>query len=112
MRKKKPVLAIDFDGVLRIDEETVTPGAIEAVKDYLKHFEVNVYAARSARPGGPAHMKKWLRAHGFPVARMKFPIGKPAIHALIDDQAVRFEGKWPFAGALIKLRSWSEKRSK
>lgn len=94
-RGAKQVLALDFDGVLRSDSDEPTRGALKAVERYLDHFEVNVYAARSARRGGPAFMRAWLKKHGFPVHRMKFPKGKPAIHALIDDQAIPHMGRWP-----------------
>lgn len=98
---KKPVLAIDFDGTLRADENTPMKGALEAVRYYLLHFEVNVYAARSMRPGGIKYLRDWLRKHGFPVDKMKFPKGKPPIDALIDDQAYRFTGTWPSAARLV-----------
>jgi hypothetical protein len=106
----KPVMCLDFDGVLKMPDGSPVPGAVEAVTRYLDHFDVLVYSARSARPGGIQEMKWWLRDNGFPVDRLGFPPGKVPLHVLIDDQAVRFEGSWPEPGELLAGKSWVEGR--
>lgn len=69
----KPILCLDFDGVIHsytsgwqgpthIPDKPV-PGAIEALIKYLKYFNVQIYSSRSRYFGGRRAMKKWLLEH-------------------------------------------------
>lgn len=102
---KKKGLCLDFDGVLHsytsgwtgADNITDPPvaGAVEAVTDYVKNFDVYVYSARSSQPNGIWAMRLWLAKHGFPVGQLKFPTSKPPTNIYMDDNGYRFEGKFP-----------------
>lgn len=69
----KPILCLDFDGVLHsyksgwkgaavIPDEPV-PGALEFIVNALERFEVHILSSRSHQWGGKRAMKKWLRKH-------------------------------------------------
>lgn len=71
--KWKPILCLDFDGVLhgyssgwkgvgKIPDAPV-PGAIEFLLDAMREFEVHIYSSRSKNPLGRWAMKRWLRHH-------------------------------------------------
>lgn len=113
----KPTLALDFDGVLHwyrhgwkgptvIDDEPV-PGAVEAVKEYLEHFEVVVFGGRAHYPGGIEAMKDWMKEHGFPVDEIRFSSTKPLALIIMDDRAVRFEGVFLKSGELLGMKPWN-----
>ena len=70
---KKPILLLDFDGVLHsyssgwqgvknIPDPPV-PGAMKFIIDAQLHFRVCIYSARSSQWGGKRAMKKWLKKH-------------------------------------------------
>lgn len=70
---KKPILCLDFDGVIHsyasgwkgaanIPDAPV-PGALQFIVEALEGFEVHILSSRSHQWGGRRAMKKWLRAH-------------------------------------------------
>lgn len=71
MTEAKPILCLDFDGVLheyrsgwkgaRCIPDPPVPGAIPALLSYLKHFDVCILSSRSHQWGGRRAMKRWLR---------------------------------------------------
>lgn len=72
-RSRKPILCLDFDGVLhaytsgwqgaaRIPDPPVF-GAIEFLIDAREHFQVSVFSSRSHQWGGRRAMKRWLEHH-------------------------------------------------
>ena len=73
MKKEKPILLLDFDGVLnsyssgwkgaRVIPDPPVPGALEFIVEAIEHFQVCIYSARSRHVGGKRAMKKWLRKH-------------------------------------------------
>ncbi len=68
--KDKPILLVDFDGVLhsytsgwkgaRVIADPPVDGAIEWLIKIVKYFDVCIYSARSRQWGGKRAMKKWL----------------------------------------------------
>lgn len=72
----KPILCLDFDGVVsaykgRWEGATVildppVPGAFEFMVAALPHFDVCIFSSRSHAPGGRMAMAEWLVQHGWP----------------------------------------------
>jgi hypothetical protein len=69
-----PVLSVDFDGVIHsytskwagiaVIPDPPVPGAIEALKQYAKHFRVAVYSTRSETFDGRQAMAEYLVKNG------------------------------------------------
>jgi hypothetical protein len=67
----KPLLTLDFDGVLhsytsgwkgaRIIPDPPVPGALEFIVTALDRFRVAIHSSRSHQWGGRRAMKQWLR---------------------------------------------------
>ena len=115
-RKYKPVLSLDFDGVLHwyrngwkgaavIDDEP-TPGAVEFVTNAQNYFKVVIYSSRSNQPGGIEAMQAWMKKHGFP--EVEFAKEKPKAFLTIDDRAINFQGEWSDPQELLKFKPWNK----
>lgn len=73
MTKRKPILCLDFDGVLhsytsgwkgaRNIPDPPVPGALEFVVGALDRFHVCILSSRSHQWGGRRAMKRWLKRH-------------------------------------------------
>lgn len=109
-------IGLDFDGVLHSYTSPWTtateipdppvPGALEAVKSWIKAgYEVVITSARADDPGGKEAIEAWLKKHGFPALPVH-PKLKATIY--IDDRGFRFEGKFPTADEIEKLRPWTK----
>lgn len=70
---KKPILCLDFDGVIHsytsgwkgaaeIPDPPV-PGALKFLVTALDHFDVHIFSSRSHQWGGKRAMKRYLREH-------------------------------------------------
>lgn len=116
-RKYKPLLSLDFDGVLHwyrngfkgntvIDDEPV-PGAVEFVQTASQYFRIVIYSSRSSAPGGIEAMQKWMQKHGFP--EVKFATDKPKAFLTIDDRAIQFTGTWLDPEKLLDFKPWNKK---
>lgn len=67
----KPILCLDFDGVLHsytspwqgpdIIPDLPTPGMVEFLDKAIEHFDVRIYSSRSNHDGGISAMRTWLR---------------------------------------------------
>jgi len=67
---RKPILCLDFDGVLHsyrsgwkgadIVTDEPTPGAISFLIEAIDHFDVQIFSSRSNQPGGIAAMQTWF----------------------------------------------------
>ena len=119
MNNMKPILLLDFDGVLhqyvsgwhgadKINDGPV-PGAKEFVLEATEFFEVMIYSSRSLHPGGVAAMKEWLEKNGFPVGFLSFPTEKPPAFLTIDDRCICFEGVFPAPEELRKFLPWNKR---
>lgn len=129
MSSRKPILCLDFDGVVHSYESgwkgaDVIPdppvdGAITFILGALRHFDVAIYSSRSGQPGGLDAMKKWLRHHagqtwhetpdGPGLEDVRFPASKPAAFVSIDDRALTFDGTWPAINSLKEFQPWNKR---
>ena len=111
----KPILCVDFDGVIHsyvsgwkgatIVADPPVPGALRWLWKATEWWDVNIYSSRSKDFGGIDAMADWLHywaaqewkdnrfANDF-LAAMTFPKQKPAAKLTIDDRAICFEGNW------------------
>lgn len=133
--KKKPILCLDFDGVLHsymsgwkgpeIIPDPPVPGAIRFILDAMEHFEVHIFSSRSSWDNGIDAMKAWLQTeatkylhskaglsseslHNFLllVDSIHFPREKPPAFLTIDDRAICFRGEWPEIKDLRDFKPW------
>lgn len=114
MKASKPMLALDFDGVLHgytsgwQGTENVpdlpVAGALEFVTAAMEHFAVVIYSSRARFPEGVSAIKAWLKRHGFPA--LPVTCEKPPAFLSIDDRAILFTGTWPDPQDLLQFRPW------
>lgn len=128
MAKKKPSVAVDFDGVIHqytskwttateIKDPPV-PGAFSWLKRTSRDFNIIIWTSRLTcdedTEAGWARVidaekaiREWFVAHGFDaelLATFEFwnAPGKPHALIYIDDRGFRFEGKFPHKGQIFK----------
>ncbi len=127
----KPILCLDFDGVLHsytsgwqgaaVIPDPPVPGAIDFLYEAIQHFDVCIYSSRSHQEGGIDAMVEWLsihdklwRAQQKPApnlllwAYVRFPDVKPAAFVTIDDRAITFTGVWPPMALLLAFKPWNK----
>lgn len=116
-RRTKPILCLDFDGVLHwyrngwkgaavIDDEPV-PGAVDFVSRAQEYFKIVIYSSRSHQAGGIDAMRTWMEKNGFPP--VDFALEKPQAFITIDDRALHFEGEWFDPETLLDFKPWNKK---
>ena len=126
---RKPVLCLDFDGVLHdytsrwtaTDEinDGPVPGAMAFLGEAVQHFSVAVYSARSATLEGRVAMRLWLERKliqefghndGWAISdALKFPDRKPSALVALDDRTLTFTGVWPDVRDLLDFKPWNKK---
>ena len=121
--REKPILCVDFDGVVHsytspwVGEAVIpdppVPGALRWLWKATEWFDVQIYSSRSKSAAGREAMWRWMAAystdefgHYHPMAcatkgadgSICYPIGfaheKPAAFLTIDDRALTFDGDW------------------
>ncbi len=114
--QRKPILCIDFDGVIHSYDRGwqdgqiygyVVPGFFEWAERAKEHFHLVIYSSRSKTEEGviamgqwlPEQRRRWRIATRFPndgPAPTEFEIAheKPAAFLTIDDRAICFKGDW------------------
>lgn len=126
----KPILCVDFDGVLHsytsgwkgadIIPDPPVPGAIAFLREAVKHFRVAIFSSRSNQSGGLSAMRQWL---GYHVASERlsdneelawasvidWPLEKPAAMVTLDDRAMTFDGTWPGMETLLSFKPWNKR---
>lgn len=132
----KPILCLDFDGVLHsyssgwkgaaIIPDPPVPGAIAFLYDAIMAFHVHIYSSRSHQAGGIDAMMDWIAtwerawtaeqiAAGRPTPRtslllaITWPTEKPAAFLTIDDRALTFDGTWPAIETLRAFKPWNKR---
>lgn len=127
MKKRKPILCLDFDGVLhsytsgwkgaRNIPDRPVPGAMVFLAGVVDDFHVAIYSSRSRYFLGRYAMRRWvvrwLRKAGYqgiPLKRIlkqiSWPETKPPAFVTLDDRAVQFTGNWPTVSFLKSFRPW------
>lgn len=126
----KPILCLDFDGVLHsytsgwqgatVIADPPTEGAMRFLCKASEHFRIAVYSSRSNRPGGIAAMQVWLSRHFREyriygsiredkiLAEIEWPTEKPTAFVTIDDRAITFTGTWPTIETLLAFKPWNK----
>jgi len=130
MTVKKPILVLDFDGVVHLYSSgwkgvTVIPdppvdGLFEFLREAVKHFTVAIYSTRSSYPTGLEAMRQWLGrwsvdpVHGLPhdvdlsfLGEIEWPEAKPPALVTLDDRAITFTGDWPSMETLKSFKPWN-----
>ena len=122
MSKKR--LCLDFDGVLhsytsgyvqgREDEvlDPPVPGAIEALCEYVRRFEVYIFSTRCTRPAAIESMSQWFVYNGLPVEvldQIIFTATKQPVWLTLDDRAVQFHGTFPSVKEIEAFKPWNRR---
>ncbi len=132
-RKHKPILCLDFDGVLHsytsgwkgadVIPDPPVPGAIEFILDAMDEFEIHIFSSRSHQVGGIDAMRDWLRKCSVSMIDsgifqddpmlcfldcIQWPIEKPPAMISIDDRGLLFTGKWPSIETLKNFKPWNK----
>jgi hypothetical protein len=120
----KPILCLDFDGVIHsyssgwkgadVIPDPPVAGAMQFIRDALKHFRVAIFSSRSNQAGGLDAMKDYIAVNsemGFhdPIEGLEWPLEKPAAFVTIDDRALTFDGTWPEIEALKQFQPWNKR---
>lgn len=130
MSERKPILCLDFDGVLHsytsgwqgadVITDPPVPGMVEFLDRAVEKFEVHVFSSRSNQRGGILAMQTWLKLallremDGEPgradavCAAIKWPTEKPPALVTIDDRAITFTGTWPSMETLLAFKPWNK----
>ena len=132
MSEFRPIICVDFDGVIHSYERgwqdgtiygTVTPGFFEWVKTIRPRYRIVIYSSRSKTADGIAAMRDWLLKQRdewvsvdpardiLDVFGIEFAHQKPAAWLTIDDRAICFKGDWSApeltADAMHAFRPWN-----
>ncbi len=130
--KRKPILCLDFDGVLHsytsgwkgadVIPDPPVDGAMDFIWKASEHFTIAIFSSRSNQVGGIRAMKAWLTEHfrffwaadrthcDDVLAEIEWPTEKPPAQITIDDRALTFEGVWPTIEALKAFQPWNKRQ--
>ena len=122
MRPKRPILCLDFDGVIHSYERgwqdgriygTLTPGFVRWAGFAAERFTLVIYSSRSGSAEGVMAMERWLVEQGGATfaALFSFAAEKPPAFLTIDDRAICFRGDWAdpqlAPDVLLAFRPWN-----
>ncbi len=127
----KPILCLDFDGVLHsytsgwkgadVIPDPPTEGAMRFLWDASEHFSIAVFSSRTHQRGGLRAMRRWIETHFREhwasdrtraddiLAEIDYPAFKPPAMISIDDRALTFTGEWPTIDVLRAFQPWNKK---
>jgi hypothetical protein len=130
----KPILCIDFDGVVHSytsgwKGETVIAdppvnGALAWLYKATEFWDVQIYSSRSKNPDAVYEMTSWMRlwsvkefgpnhtmSYGGTNYPIKFVHEKPSAFLTIDDRAICFDGAWNALDPqeLLKFKPWNKR---
>lgn len=131
MNTFKPILCLDFDGVIHSYEKgwqngkiygRVTPGFCSWAQKAKEDFKLVIYSSRSKTEEGKVAMYDWLVAEIFVWAEeqvegstlsasdFEFASEKPPAWLTIDDRAICFQGSWATptlsSAAMLAFKPW------
>lgn len=131
----KPILCLDFDGVIHSytskweNEHTIpdppVPGADEFIIAAAEHFQIAIFSSRSKTFRGRWAMQAYIRdllgsappssaeamnRFDFLYEEILYPTTKPAAFITIDDRALTFTGVWPDISTLKGFKPWNKKK--
>ena len=114
----KPIIVLDFDGVIHsyksgwkgINDIPDLPvdGVKVFIKELRENYQVYILSSRSALPHGVYAIEEWLKKYGIKVD--KIVAHKPPAFITIDDRCICFKGS--FDGLLEQIKSfksWTNK---
>lgn len=129
----KPILCLDFDGVIHDYREgwkggniygRTTPGFWVWLDKALDIFQIVIYSSRSGNLDGLVQMGEWLgiqsQEHGVKelgtnydwgkMGQIQWATSKPPAMLTIDDRALTFTGSWEDFDPtkLIEFKTWSQ----
>lgn len=130
-RKAKPILCLDFDGVVHgyssgwqgiasIPDPPV-PGALAFIEAMIADgWQIHIHSSRSRSLRGRWAMKSWLRRHlnayTLPMeaddiyTSIRWPWFKPSAAITLDDRAITFTGQFPTRSELKAFEPWYRKK--
>lgn len=114
-RKAKPILCLDFDGVVHSYELGWSDGTIygsptkgfqQWAEDASEHFLLVIHSSRSATPDGLQAISAWLKKFGLDWIEVSST--KPPAYLTIDDRCITFRGIWKDLdpAKLAKFKPW------
>jgi len=132
MSMSKPILCVDFDGVIHsyssgwkgaaVIPDPPVPGALQFLAAATEFFTVAIFSSRSHQEGGQQAMREYIGrwsvdpVHGMPPdfdhgtwGMIQWPTEKPAAFVSIDDRAIQFTGEWPAIGDLRNFKPWNKR---
>jgi hypothetical protein len=127
MTDKKPILCLDFDGVIHsyvsgwrgatMIPDPPVPGALDFLARAARVFDVQIHSSRSHWVGGIKAMQDWLRYHSAAaggvvpewIDMITWPAEKPPAFVTLDDRAITFTGIWPDLDDLKSFKPWWSK---
>lgn len=137
MSINKPILCLDFDGVIHsytsgwkgadVILDPVVDGTFEFLLEAVKVFDINIFSSRSNQINGVFAMRsyiyskyaEWLDKHQHAddqlspkelLELLKFPTEKPPALISIDDRAITFTGIWPSVEDLKNFQPWNKRK--
>lgn len=134
MIKSKPLLCLDFDGVIHgyqsgwlgadVIPDPPVPGAMEFIWEASDYFRIAIFSSRTNEPGGLAAMQAYVAKHfneywaegrapgevvdPTPTLEIEWPTVKPPAFLTLDDRAWTFTGRWPTIWAMQNFKPWNK----
>jgi hypothetical protein len=126
LKNRKPILALDFDGVCHsytsgwkgaaVIPDPPVLGLFQFLERAVLDFEVNIWSSRSNQDGGIQAMKSWFFHYCPPeyvalgvLDELRFPTEKPPAFVGLDDRVIQFQGEWPSINFLKNFKPWNQK---
>lgn len=137
MAPQRPIICLDFDGVIHgyesgwkgahIIPDPPVPGAMDFLRELYEtgKFDCAIYSSRSRSLRGRWAMQKYVRRNlllkfGFQAGPhmdplfleisewLKWPWFKPPALVTLDDRAITFSGTFPSFDALAQFKPWNK----
>lgn len=115
---RRYTIAVDFDGVLHsytsgwqgidVIPDPPVPGAIEWLTDISNVFDVVIFTTRGETRDGQEAVRRWLREWGWGGGRLEVTALKVGALVYVDDRGWRFDGTFPTAAELMRVRPWNK----